>query len=89
MSRRALDSRHVAEDLVNEALTQFHHKISLPYLIPYKAPEGCPVHQEVFTPKLVAGDTVQGLLEAKYVAPYYSEETLSDNYTEKRFQSLL
>ena len=79
----------LAEDLVNETLTQFHRKILLPYLIPYEVPEDCPVHQEVFTPKLVAGDTVQGILEAKYVAHYYSEETISGSYSETRFEALL
>ena len=79
----------LAEDVVDAALTQFHHKIHLPYLMPYKAPEDCPVPQELFTPILVAGDTVQGILEAKYVASYHSEEPISGSYSETHFQSLL
>jgi hypothetical protein len=90
MSRHALDSRHVARRRPCERSSNaISYKISLPYLVPYKAPEDCPVHQEAFTPKLVAGDTVQGILEAKYVAPYYWEETISGSYSETRFQALL
>ncbi|KAH9026661.1 hypothetical protein EDB84DRAFT_1589144 [Lactarius hengduanensis] len=44
-------------------------------IFPYEAPPDCPVDPSLFAPRLLPGETVQGLLTAVYVPPQVKTET--------------
>ncbi|KAH8979281.1 hypothetical protein EDB92DRAFT_1980226 [Lactarius akahatsu] len=44
-------------------------------IVPYEAPPDCPIDPSLFAPRLLPGETVQGLLTAVYVPPQVKTET--------------
>lgn len=59
-------------------------------IVPNEAPLDCLVDPSLFIPRLLPGETVQGLLTANYIPPGVKIEILSQrSYTEVALSALL
>ena len=52
-------------------------QINSSLIVPYEAPPDCSIDPTVFAPRLLHGETMQGLVTAVYIPPQVKTETFN------------